>query len=90
SAEQAQRWAQIKRDFLRNKAMGAGDSDVGGRVVAQLADIASALQLPPPVAEVVAAPEPAPWPALLAALQQLAQAQQASQAAPATPAPVAT
>lgn len=39
---QAQRWAQIKRDFLRNKAMGADDSDVGGRVVAQLADIAGA------------------------------------------------
>ncbi|WP_333629614.1 AAA family ATPase, partial [Stenotrophomonas cyclobalanopsidis] len=55
---QVQRWAQIKRDFLRNKAMGADDSDVGGRVVAQLADIASALQLPP--AAPVLAAEPAP------------------------------
>ncbi|NNC24619.1 hypothetical protein HKX41_10805, partial [Salinisphaera sp. USBA-960] len=30
SEEQAARWAQIKRDFLRNKAMGAGEADVGG------------------------------------------------------------
>ena len=41
--EQA-RWQQIKADFLRNKAMGAEDADVGGRVVAQLADIAVGLQ----------------------------------------------
>ena len=65
-----ERWQQIKRDFLRNKAMGADDADVGGRVVAQLADIASALQLPPPVAEA----EPAPWPALLSALERLSAA----------------
>ncbi len=88
--ERAQRWAQIKRDFLRNKAMGAGDSDVGGRVVAQLADIASALQLPPPPVEVAAAPEPAPWPALLAALQRLADARPASAPAAAAPQAAAT
>jgi hypothetical protein len=91
--ERAQRWAQIKRDFLRNKAMGAGDSDVGGRVVAQLADIASALQLPPPPpppAEVAVAPEPAPWPALLAALQRLADARPASAPAAAVPQAAAT
>jgi len=75
-----ERWQQIKRDFLRNKAMGADDADVGGRVVAQLADIASALQLPPPAA--VAEAEPAPWPALLSALERLS-------AARAEPVPVA-
>ncbi|HAL21994.1 MAG TPA: DNA repair protein, partial [Stenotrophomonas sp.] len=76
---QAQRWAQIKRDFLRNKAMGADEGDVGGRVVAQLADIASALQLPPPApVQAPAAPaDPAPWPALLEALQRLAEARPA-------------
>lgn len=37
--EQSDRWGQIKKDFLRNKAMGGDDSDVGGKVVAQLADI---------------------------------------------------
>ncbi|WMJ69956.1 DNA repair ATPase [Stenotrophomonas sp. 24(2023)] len=78
---QAQRWAQIKRDFLRNKAMGADEGDVGGRVVAQLADIASALQLPPPAA--ASAPDPAPWPAVLAALQRLADARTPPPAVPA-------
>ncbi|UUS14399.1 hypothetical protein NMB32_22375 [Stenotrophomonas sp. CD2] len=81
---QAQRWAQIKRDFLRNKAMGADDSDVGGRVVAQLADIASALQLPPAAPEVTAVADPAPWPALLDALQRLSEARPV----PAAPMPV--
>ena len=71
--EQHQRWAQIKRDFLRNKAMGAGDADVGGRVVAQLADIASALQASTEPA-LVQVSEPAPWPALLAALERLVPA----------------
>lgn len=84
-AEQAQRWQQITRDFLRNKAMGAGDADVGGRVVAQLADIASALQLPPP--SPVAAAEPAPWAALLAALERLSAAR--AEPVPATAVPVA-
>jgi len=37
TGEQAERWEQIKRDFLRNKAMG-GD-DVGGKVIAQLVDL---------------------------------------------------
>lgn len=42
--EQADRWAQIKKDFLRNKAMGGDDSDVGGKVVAQLADLVDGIQ----------------------------------------------
>ena len=75
--EQQARWAQIKADFLRNKAMGADDADVGGRMVAQLADIAGnldALRAPP--AEKADA---APWPALLEALRTL---QPGTQAAP--------
>lgn len=70
-AAQQARWEQIKRDFLRNKAMGGEDADVGARVVAQLADIAQGLQRqqePPLVATPAAAP---PWDALLQALQAL-------------------
>ncbi|MBU2862729.1 DNA repair ATPase [Reinekea forsetii] len=40
---QSQRWAQIKKDFLRNKAIGGDEGDVGGKVVAQLADMADGL-----------------------------------------------
>jgi MoxR-like ATPase len=81
-----ERWQQIKRDFLRNKAMGADDSDVGGRMVAQLADIASALQVPPPAA--AAEQEPAPWPALLSALERLSAARaEPVVAPPVSPAP---
>jgi len=36
TAQQSQRWADIKKDFLRNKAMGGDDADTGGKVVAQL------------------------------------------------------
>lgn len=72
----AARWEQIKRDFLRNKAMGADDADVGGRVVAQLADIAGGLAgLRPGAAEkVVDTGNQAPWPAVLELLRQVAQA----------------
>ncbi|NYZ62525.1 DNA repair ATPase [Luteimonas deserti] len=65
----AARWAQIKRDFMRDKAMGGEDADTGARVVAQLADIAAGLQSmgrtgdPPSAA--------APWDELLAALRDL-------------------
>ena len=38
---EAARWAQIKADFLRNKAMGGEDGDIGARIVAQLVDLAS-------------------------------------------------
>lgn len=37
--EEAERWEQIKKDFLRNKAMGVDDADTVGKVVAQLADL---------------------------------------------------
>lgn len=69
TAAQQARWAQIKADFLRNKAMGADDADVGGRMVAQLADIAGNLQ------SLRAAPEDgapvAQWPQLIEAVRAL-------------------
>jgi len=42
-SEEAARWAQIKADFLRNKAMGGDDGDTGARIIAQLADMATGL-----------------------------------------------
>ncbi|TYT26241.1 AAA domain-containing protein [Luteimonas viscosa] len=69
---QAARWAAIKRDFLRNKAMGGEDADTGARVVAQLADIAeglSALRDAPAHAPPQTAPE-VPWEQLLASLRE--------------------
>ena len=69
--QQQARWIQIKADFLRNKAMGGDDADVGGRMVAQLADIAGGLQglrdEPAPVAS-----SPPPWNELLEALARIA------------------
>lgn len=41
--EQRERWAQIKRDFLRAKALGGSDADVGAKVVVQLADVAEGI-----------------------------------------------
>ena len=85
TAEEQARWQQIKADFLRNKAMGAEDADVGGRVVAQLADIAVGLQrLGEPVP--VEPPAPAPWEALLSALHALRTPETTT---PSTSAPVA-
>lgn len=46
TAAQAQRWQQIKLDFVRNNAFGGADSDTGQQVVVQLADIAKALKQP--------------------------------------------
>ena len=75
---QTARWAQIKRDFMRNKAMGADDADVGQRVVAQLNDLVEgvrALEKPaidtPAVAE--RSEDDAPWPQILAALERLSE-----------------
>ena len=42
--EQAARWEQIKADFMRNKAMGGDDADVGNRVVAQLNDLVNGVR----------------------------------------------
>ncbi|WAC62129.1 DNA repair ATPase [Pseudoxanthomonas sp. SL93] len=85
TGEEQMRWAQIKADFLRNKAMGAEDADVGGRVVAQLADIAVGLQRlsdPAPVQ----ATQPAPWEALLSALHSLRPPEAVPPAPPVPPA----
>lgn len=41
--EQKSRWEQIKKDFLRNKAMGGDSADTGAKVVVQLADMAEGL-----------------------------------------------
>ncbi len=75
-AAQAARWAQVKRDFARNKAMGAGDADVGTRVVAQLNDLVESVRgLDAAAASAAPAQAPAPWDALLAALDRVAKAQ---------------
>ncbi len=42
--EQADRWREIKSDFLRNKAMGGDDSDTGAKVVAQLVDLVTGIE----------------------------------------------
>ena len=93
-ATQLARWEQIKRDFMRDKAMGGDDADTGARVVAQLADIASGLQglradEPAPVAAVAPQVE-APWEQIVALLQSVAERPAAVVAAPpAAVAPVA-
>ena len=69
--DESARWAQIKRDFLREKAMGSDEADVGGRVVAQLADIASGLQaIEKGASSAAPAPTPAPWDEFLHLLRQ--------------------
>lgn len=73
TAEQAARWAQIKADFMRNKAMGGDDADVGNRVVVQLNDLVtgvrslgSALQKPAALSA-----EDIPWQQLVDGLESL-------------------
>ncbi|MDP2746284.1 DNA repair ATPase [Pseudomonas sp.] len=69
---QAERWTQIKRDFMRNKAMGGSDTDVGGRVVAQLNDLVEGVR---GLAKLAPGEQPAaptiPWAELLAGLDNL-------------------
>jgi hypothetical protein len=76
--EQTARWTQIKRDFMRNKAMGAGDADVGQRVVAQLNDLVEgvrALEKTPAEAPLPAerSDSDPPWPQMLAAMERLSE-----------------
>jgi MoxR-like ATPase len=76
SDTQAARWAQIKRDFLRNKAMGAGDADVGSRVVAQLNDLVEGVRALEKLSDAASRPaaavdQQAPWPEILMSLQRL-------------------
>lgn len=44
TSEQKSRWQQIKKDFLRNKALGGDDIDTGARIVTQLADLVQSVQ----------------------------------------------
>ncbi len=44
TAETEARWAKIKHDFMRNKALGGDNAQVGDRVVAQLADLVESVQ----------------------------------------------
>lgn len=44
TTKDAARWQQIKKDFLRNKALGGDNSDIGDRVVAQLANLVESVQ----------------------------------------------
>ena len=73
--EQLQRWTQIKQDFLRHKAMGGSDSDIGTRVVAQLNDLvrefkgfAQFIEDKPEIP-----PLQIPWEQIFASLEQLKQ-----------------
>ncbi|XZG71593.1 DNA repair ATPase [Chitinibacteraceae bacterium HSL-7] len=43
SAEEAERWAQIKRDFLHHKRMGGSDADGATKLAQQVSHIVSAL-----------------------------------------------
>lgn len=86
-AEGQARWVQVKRDFARDKAMGAGDADVGTRVVAQLNDLVESVRGLDAVAgkaaqaraeqdrAQAAAGAGAHWPELLALLDRVAEAQ---------------
>lgn len=74
--EQASRWAQIKRDFQRSKAMG-GDEDLGGRVVAQLHDIGESLKALSSSSKPEENGQPQiPWSELLSRLGNIVEAQQ--------------
>lgn len=73
--EQLERWMQIKRDFMRNKAMGGSDSDIGGRVVAQLNDLVEGVRGLGRQGEGKPAAAELPWQELLAGLERLREVQ---------------
>ena len=68
SAEQSARWQQIKADFLRNRAMGGDDAEVGDRIVGQLNDLVQGVK---GLAGGSTGAADVPWPELLAALESL-------------------
>jgi len=43
TGDQRERWSQIKKDYLRNKAIGGNDADIGDRIVAQLNDLVQSI-----------------------------------------------
>ncbi|QDH71635.1 AAA family ATPase [Lysobacter alkalisoli] len=68
------RWAQIKRDFMRNKAMGGEDADVGARVVAQLADLVEGVKaLESRAGASPSSGDAAPWAEIVTLLERLAE-----------------
>jgi hypothetical protein len=76
SEADAARWAAIKRDYQRNKAIGGADSDVGTRVVAQLHDLVQGVRGLVPAEEAPAEPgDPPPWPQLVELLERIASEQ---------------
>jgi hypothetical protein len=78
TAEQAERWAHIKRDYLRNKAIGGSDTDTAGKIVLQLMELVEATrEQAASVAHAARADDdtPPPWPELIAQLNRLAEAQ---------------
>ncbi len=85
TAEQQARWDRIRADFLRNKAMGADDADVGGRMVAQLADIAGNLESLRQ--EPMEKTGPAPWDEVIGLLERLGQREVHATARPSPAAP---
>ena len=66
TTEQSERWNAIIKDFLRNKAIGGDESDVGSKVVAQLVDLVDGVQHLSAVAQTTSTEEkePKPTPAL--------------------------
>ena len=68
SAEQKARWTQIKADFMRNRAMGGDDADVGNRIVGQLNDLVQGVK---GLGGRAAREAEIPWPELLAGLESL-------------------
>ncbi len=76
--EAAARWGKIKADFRRNLAIGGADSDVGGRVVAQLHDLVQSVRsleresAAPPETDSLTG---APWLELVDLLQRIASEQ---------------
>ncbi len=85
SETQSARWAQIKRDFMRNKAMGAGEADVGQRVVAQLNELVESVRAfdraPQNNVEVPAAP----WQEILSAIERFGERTSPTQSASEAP-----
>ncbi len=70
SEAQLARWTQIKRDFMRNKAMGAGEADVGQRVVAQLNDLVESVRAFDREPQSDVETPIAPWQEILAAIER--------------------
>jgi len=71
--EQKVRWEQIKKDFLRNKAMGGDSADTGQKIIVQLADMAEGVN------KIAALAEHKPEPVASPATQDSAVAQLVNQ-----------